>query len=133
MNTNTSPPALLKHNVSGWPLSDAKRIADSLVKSLNIHCERIYIAGSVRREKEFVKDIEIVCQPRMTVLKDMFGWNEGLIVDLGFTAALERLGEVVKGNTDGKYQIKLPLGGVLLIRMVNVLPHGSRRRSFLNG
>ena len=45
-------------------LSKAKQIADSIVELLQTHCERINIAGSIRREKPEVKDIEIVYVPK---------------------------------------------------------------------
>lgn len=43
--------------------SEAKHIAESLVKVIHPYCTRIEIAGSVRREKEYCKDIEIVLIP----------------------------------------------------------------------
>jgi len=46
------------------PYLEAKRIADNLVKLLSPHCERIAIAGSIRREKQVVGDIEIVAIPK---------------------------------------------------------------------
>ncbi len=45
-------------------LEYAKAIAEELVKQLAPHCERIQIAGSIRREKPEVKDIEIVAIPK---------------------------------------------------------------------
>lgn len=45
-------------------LEKARKIADKLVELLEPHCERISIAGSIRREKPEVKDIEIVCIPK---------------------------------------------------------------------
>lgn len=45
-------------------LEHAKAIAEELVKQLAPHCERIQIAGSIRREKPEVKDIEIVAIPK---------------------------------------------------------------------
>jgi DNA polymerase/3'-5' exonuclease PolX len=42
----------------------AKSIAEELVRQLAPHCERIQIAGSIRREKPEVKDIEIVAIPK---------------------------------------------------------------------
>lgn len=42
----------------------AKRIANAVVELLKPHCERIEIAGSIRRECEIVGDIEIVCIPK---------------------------------------------------------------------
>ena len=42
----------------------ALTIANKLVDQLRPHCTRIEIAGSVRRKKPEVKDIEIVCIPK---------------------------------------------------------------------
>ena len=44
-------------------LSEAQNIAESLKQLLQPYCARIEIAGSVRREKEYCKDIEIVLIP----------------------------------------------------------------------
>lgn len=44
--------------------TEAKPIADNLKVLLEPYCERIEIAGSIRREKEIVKDIEIVLIPK---------------------------------------------------------------------
>ena len=44
--------------------SKAKRIADSVLQELKPHCERIEIAGSIRRKKEYPNDIEIVSIPK---------------------------------------------------------------------
>lgn len=45
-------------------LADAERIAEGLAVLLRPATERIEIAGSIRRRKPSVKDIEIVCTPR---------------------------------------------------------------------
>lgn len=42
----------------------AKRIADEVVEILRPHCERIEIAGSIRREADIVGDIEICLIPK---------------------------------------------------------------------
>jgi DNA polymerase/3'-5' exonuclease PolX len=42
----------------------AKEIADKYKSILSPFCERIEIAGSIRRERPKVNDIEIVCIPR---------------------------------------------------------------------
>ena len=42
----------------------AKQIADSVLEKLKPHCERIEIAGSVRRKKANPNDIEIVAIPK---------------------------------------------------------------------
>lgn len=47
-----------------YPYSEAKAIADRLVEELAPFCERIEIAGSIRRLAPDVKDIEIVCIPK---------------------------------------------------------------------
>lgn len=46
------------------PHADAMAIAERLVATLEPACERIAIAGSLRRAKPMVGDIEIVCVPR---------------------------------------------------------------------
>lgn len=48
-------------------------IAEKWTEILRPHCERIEIAGSVRRLKAEVKDIEIVASPKVSMLRDMFG------------------------------------------------------------
>ncbi|MES1181962.1 MAG: hypothetical protein ABUL44_04115, partial [Flavobacterium sp.] len=44
--------------------SKAKSIADKAILLLKEHCIRIEIAGSIRRKKSEVKDIEIVAIPK---------------------------------------------------------------------
>ena len=53
------------------PLSEAKRIAEDIIKVLAPLCERIEIAGSARRKKAEVGDIELVAIPKPS--HDMFG------------------------------------------------------------
>lgn len=45
-------------------LSKALKIANEVLKQLAPYCNRIEIAGSIRREKPEVKDIEIVAIPK---------------------------------------------------------------------
>lgn len=47
-----------------WPLAEAEGIAGALVADLLPVCRRIEVAGSVRRRKDLVGDIEIVAIPR---------------------------------------------------------------------
>jgi DNA polymerase/3'-5' exonuclease PolX len=47
------------------PLARAVSIAETTRAALAPHCERIAIAGSVRRRRSFVGDIELVCIPRL--------------------------------------------------------------------
>ena len=46
-------------------LAEAKQIAKKYAEILKPYCERIEIAGSIRREKPEVRDIEIVCIARI--------------------------------------------------------------------
>ena len=45
-------------------LEKAKVIADKVVAKLEPYCDKIQVAGSVRRQKPFVNDIDIVLIPR---------------------------------------------------------------------
>lgn len=47
-----------------YKIADALAIAYRVVELLKPHCYRIEIAGSIRRQKPQVKDIEIVCIPK---------------------------------------------------------------------
>jgi DNA polymerase (family 10) len=46
------------------PLARAKEIAVGIVESLRPYCERIEVAGSIRRSRQAIGDIEIVAIPR---------------------------------------------------------------------
>lgn len=57
-----------------WQLEDARLVARVVMQWLGDACERIEVAGSVRREKPEVKDIELVYIPKMvTVQATLFG------------------------------------------------------------
>lgn len=47
-------------------LSHAQIVAERIIYALVPHCDRLKVAGSIRREKEVIGDIEIVCIPRFT-------------------------------------------------------------------
>jgi len=55
------------------PYAQAKPIADKVLADLAPYCQRIEIAGSLRRKKPEVGDIEIVCIPKITWSRDLFG------------------------------------------------------------
>jgi DNA polymerase (family X) len=48
-----------------WPAATARKTAEELVAGLAPRCERIEIAGSLRRGKDDVGDIEILYVPRI--------------------------------------------------------------------
>lgn len=52
--------------------SEALQIAERIKSQLAPHCDRIEIAGSIRRQKPEVKDIEIVCIPKPYENNGMF-------------------------------------------------------------
>lgn len=49
---------------SRWPLGRARRLAETISAELHPFCERIEIAGSIRRGRPDCGDIDLVCQPR---------------------------------------------------------------------
>jgi DNA polymerase (family 10) len=53
-----------------WPWSMAMPVAEELVELLKPCCERIAIAGSLRRLKPMVGDVEILFVPRMSERPD---------------------------------------------------------------
>ena len=69
--------------------SIVRPIAERAVAALRPFCDRIAIAGSLRRGAHDVKDFEIVCIPRT---RDMFEFNR----------AVNRW-QAVKGQAGGKY------------------------------
>jgi DNA polymerase (family 10) len=52
-------------NKQRWPATTARKVADALAAELTPRCERIEIAGSLRRGKADVGDIEILYVPRI--------------------------------------------------------------------
>ncbi len=80
------------------PLAKAKKWASRIVEILEPHCDRIEIAGSVRRQKPLIGDIEIVCIPKRDF--DMFGAPIGVCAD--FSQVVEKW-EKVRGDADGRY------------------------------
>lgn len=57
-------------------LSKARELALMLVENLGRYCDRIEIAGSIRRGKDWINDIEVVCIPKVVPVEpvtDLFG------------------------------------------------------------
>ncbi len=81
-------------------LDKASAIADKYVAILAPYCERIAIAGSIRRRKAQVNDIEIVCIPRQ---KDMYEF-----------AGIVRSWKKVKGEPSGRYTQRILPEGISL-------------------
>jgi len=91
----------------------ARRTADRLLTFLAPSCERIEIAGSIRRGVPLVGDIEIVAMPRVTTEPAGDLWGEAttsvdhLATALGLLDAggLVRLRSVVSHHADGTESI----------------------------
>jgi len=46
-----------------WQLKEAETISQEIVEAVKPYCERIVVAGSIRRKKRWVNDIDIVLIP----------------------------------------------------------------------
>lgn len=62
-------------------LEQAKQIAFEKLEELKPHCERIEIAGSIRREKPEPNDIEIVAIPKPYDPSPLFEFGVGLVIN----------------------------------------------------
>jgi len=93
-------------------LKSASDIAIKICERLQPFCSRINIAGSIRRQKPEVKDIEVVCLPRMITVEQGGLFDEVLVekkVSDNFVRVVKELGKAIKGNPGGRMmQIQLP-------------------------
>lgn len=77
------------------PLKEAKHLARRLVSDLWQYCDRIEVAGSIRRGKPEIGDIEIVAIPKYAET-DLFGGLTGNhALD---TLVWSNIGELTKGG-----------------------------------
>lgn len=105
---------------------EASKIAVDICYQLQPFCDKINIAGSIRRKKPEVKDIEIVLQPKQIILKDMFGDQPKSVATDVFCKNVESLGKVIKGKPDGKHmQIELHAGIKLDLFMASKNNYGN--------
>lgn len=87
-----------------YPLAAALNIALATVEQLRPHCDRIEIAGSIRRRKEMVKDIEIVAIPKP--------YSTGLF-ESGIATVVNQWAKV-KGDLPCKYTQRILPEGIKL-------------------
>jgi len=73
---------------------DVMPVAEMLAARLAPVCEQVSIAGSLRRKKDQVGDMEIVARPILRQAKDMFG----LVVEYIPNGLDEALCEMVRGD-----------------------------------
>ncbi len=104
-------------------LAQARLVAAGLVEAMRPFCERVEVAGSIRRGKSDVKDVEIVAVPRWEARPDptdLFG-ERTLRTNLLHEWAMESVGLWIKPGisenipwspkADGKYwRAMLPFG-----------------------
>ena len=63
------------------PLAQALNIASGIVTELGPYCEQIEIAGSIRRQRPTIGDIEIVCLPANYDASPLFRSGIALVVE----------------------------------------------------
>lgn len=100
-----------KGTTQTWPLEVARAHAAAVVEALWPACEKVLVAGSVRRGKPRVGDVEIVVQPRMEAAQvDLFGGaaKERSVLD-EVLARLHLEGRVRAGGKDGSRYKRLVL------------------------
>lgn len=96
-------------------LLEAQRLANRIVELLSPHCDTIDIAGSIRRERPMVKDVEVVAIPRKILIPTgLFGEQEARIVS-GFQDVIDSISLLInKGKATDRYmQIALKGGAIL--------------------
>lgn len=99
--------------------ADAKQIAENITAYLRPFTHRIAIAGSIRRLKDDVKDIEIVAAPILTEKYDLFGQKTGEHSMLNDRTIFEQLGQITKA---GNRYVQVALLEGINLDMFIVLP-----------
>jgi len=87
-----------------YPYAEAYKIALEVLEQLKPHCERIEIAGSVRRKKSEVGDIELVFIPKP--------YSTGLF-ESGVATVINKF-KKIKGELPCKYSQRILPSGIKL-------------------
>lgn len=91
---------------------EATPVVVEILAALSPHCERIEPAGSYRRQRKHIHDIEFVCIPKMVnVQVDLFG-NTQVVRVPGFVDYIEYLQKVKGSAQDGKYTQRVHQSGI---------------------
>jgi len=92
----------------------AIKIANRLEEVLTPHCIITTVAGSIRRQRDEVKDIELVCLPRYEYVKtDMFSgtWQ----IPKAYKDAIDLVAEkIIRGQVGGRWMQIVLKGGMQL-------------------
>jgi len=105
-----SAPPLIQQGGEAMELEKAKTIAEKIKAVLEPACERITIAGSIRRRKPYPNDIELLCIPKYIAGADMLDAKIKTMIHfdmLGYR--LNKLGSKVYGPKN-KLLVHLPSG-----------------------
>lgn len=101
------------------PLNEATEQANAVVKALEPYCTTIQIAGSIRRQKPDVGDIEIVCLPERQglVINQQIQLFEAIEKEMQplpeFIRSVDQW-KRVKGQASGKYTQRILQSGMKL-------------------
>lgn len=91
-------------------LQKAKAIAEKIKAVLETSCERIVIAGSIRRQKPDVGDLELLCIPKYIAGVDMLDARIQTMIYFGMLGyRLNKLGRKIYGPKN-KLLVHLPSG-----------------------
>jgi DNA polymerase/3'-5' exonuclease PolX len=88
-----------------YPFHKAIKVANYIISLLQPHCVRIHLAGSLRRMRPDVKDIEIICEPKKEQRQSgLFPDITDEIIDRNFIEALATVTDIVLlGKPEGRY------------------------------
>ncbi len=97
---------------TGFPLEQAEMVARGIVEALRPHAERIEIAGSIRRRRPQVHDIDLVAIPRMTSIGSMFAPRDVRDTDFAHFFLRVLSGEDVVGEKILRGEVSLNVAGL---------------------
>lgn len=98
------------------PLAEAQAIANDVITQLGPHCSRLQVAGSIRRQRPTIGDIEVVCLPLPYDASPLFASGIATVVNQW---------EKVRGELPCRYtQRRLPCGMKLDLFMPDPLGYG---------
>lgn len=97
--------------IDPMPMREDRAAATEIIDALRPYCHRVEVAGSIRRGRDWINDIEVVAIPKIIVKQpdlDLFGEPIGEAVtvrDPGFIMVVDSLANhIVKGKvSDGRY------------------------------